>query len=463
MRVDADHNRTPRTDEIHHRTDTSHDRTDRTDETHDRTDPNQVRTNKNRDRTLNKPSVNPDVRMQGFARRHTVAAALAWLDAQLRTLDSETIPVRVAAGRVLAASIVSTVDVPGFDRSTMDGYAVVADSTDGATPYNRIPLTVRGDALPGTPFTRPIVAGDAVRIMTGAPIPAGADAVLPAEFVQRDDDRTYALASVSPGKNIGRRGEDIVAGMQLLEPGRVLRPQDLGVISSIGVRDVAVVRRPRVRLVITGNELLPSGSPPRDFQITDANGPMLVALAERDGAVVDFPGLVRDDAAAILAGLKAEADVVIVSGGSSVGIEDLAPTLVAAHGELAVHGVAMRPSSPTGLGRIGNRLIFLVPGNPVSALCAYDFFAGRAIRVLGGRPAEWPYISKPGRLLRKISSPIGRLDYARVRFQGGEVEPLSVSGASVLSSTTRADGFVIVSDDSEGYPAGAEVAVWLYA
>jgi len=333
---------------------------------------------------------------------------------------------------VLAAPIVSAVDVPGFDRSTMDGYAVVADATDGATAYNRIPLTVRGDAMPGSPFTQSIAAGDAVRIMTGAPIPAGADAVLPAEFAEPEDDRIYAVASVSPRKNIGSLGEDIVAGTRLLEPGRVLRPQDLGVISSIGIREIPVVRQPRVRLLITGTELLPAGSRPHGFQITDANGPMLAALAERDGAVVDFPGLVRDDAAAILAELQADADVVIVSGGSSVGIEDLAPTLVAAHGELAVHGIAMRPSSPTGMGRIGNRLILLLPGNPVSALCAYDFFAGRAIRVLGGRTAEWPYRPKRGTLLRKISSPIGRLDYARVRFDGDRVEPLSVLGASVM-------------------------------
>jgi molybdopterin molybdotransferase len=268
---------------------------------------------------------------------------------------------------------------------------------------------------------------------------------------------------VSPGKHIGRRGEDIVSGTTVLAAGRLLRPQDVGVMSSIGAGQASVVRRPRVRLVITGNELVPSGSPPQGFQIADANGPMLTALAERDGALVDFPGLVRDEPDAILAGLHADADVIIVSGGSSVGIEDLAPMLVATHGELAVHGIAMRPSSPTGLGRLGHRLVFLLPGNPVSALCAYDFFAGRAVRVLGGRPKEWPYRSVRATLARKISSPIGRLDYARVRFEHDRVEPLSVAGASVLSSTTRADGFVIVGDDSEGFPAGADVDVWLYA
>jgi len=461
--------------------------------------------------------------MQGFARRHTVAEALAWLDEQLSpgpggpglpsSLPSESVPLRAASGRVLSAAIVSDVDVPGFDRATMDGYAVVAEATEGATAYNRITFRVIGDALPGVPFAGAITGNDAVRIMTGAPVPAGSNAVLPAEFVEAPRDSGFGLSrhsgeaapaetrepkastltetsaqghvlpgdlkvsgylgsypgtilateSVSPGKNIGRRGEDIVSGDELLPAGRVLRPQDVGVLSSIGHDSITVVKQPRVRLVITGNELLPAGTRPREYRITDANGPMLSALAERDGAVVHFPGLVNDEADAILEALQADADIVIVSGGSSVGIEDLAPTLVATHGNLAIHGIAMRPSSPTGLGRLGHRLIFLLPGNPVSSLCAYDFFAGRAIRALGGRSATWPYRRVRGTLSRKISSPIGRLDYARVRIHEGRVEPLAVAGASLLSSTTRADGFVIVGDDSEGFPAGAEIDVWLYA
>ena len=409
-----------------------------------------------------------DVRMRGFAHRETVAAAHAWLDAQLQPLGAEAVSLWTAAGRVLATAVVSDVDVPGFDRATMDGYAVIAGSTEGASPYSRLPLTVIGESMPGCPFAGAVSAGEAVRIMTGAPMPRGADAVLPAEWVEMESDDAgrndiVALAAVSPGKNLGRRGEDIVRGTTLFEPGRALRPQDLGVLSSVGRGDARVVRRPRVRLAVTGNELLPSGSPPRGFHIADANGPMLAALIERDGGVVDFPGLVRDDRDAILEALHADADIVIVTGGSSVGIEDLAPMLVAQHGDLAVHGIAMRPSSPTGLGRIGDRLIFLLPGNPVSALCAYDFFAGRAIRALGGRSKAWPYRSIRATLSRKISSPIGRLDYARVRVAGRVVEPLAVAGASVLSSTTRAEGFVIVDDDSEGFAAGAEVRVWLYA
>jgi len=410
--------------------------------------------------------------MQGFTRRHTVQEALSWLDARLRPLESEEVPLRDATGRVLASAVVSDIDVPGFDRSTMDGYAVVADSTEGATPYNRIPLKVVGDAMPGSPFTRTVARDEAVRIMTGAPMPSGADSVLPAESVDVavEPDTIAAISEVSPQKNVGHRGEDFVRGTTLLEAGRVLRPQDIGVMSSIGLATARLVCRPRVRLVITGNELLPTGSKPRDYQITDANGPMLAALAERDGAIVDFPGLIRDDGDAILAALNADAHIVIVSGGSSVGIEDLAPMLLAKHGELAVHGIAMRPSSPTGMGTLESRLVFLLPGNPVSALCAYDFFAGRAIRALGGRSKEWPYRAVRGTLTRKISSPIGRLDYARVTVApstalgaGVRVEPLSVAGASVLSSTTRADGFVIIEQDSEGYAAGSDVEVWLYA
>ena len=407
-----------------------------------------------------------DVRMRGFAQRQTVAAALAWLDAQLQPLPPETVPLRQAAGRVLAEPIISDLDVPGFDRATMDGYAVVADSTEGASSYMRLPLAIIGDSMPGCPFEGSVSAGQGVRIMTGAPIPRGADAVLPAEWAEVESgefpDSISVLAAVSPGKNLGRRGEDILRGTVLLDSGRALRPQDLGVLSSVGRAEVSVIRRPRVRLAITGNELLPSGARPSGFHIADANGPMLAALIERDGGISDFPGLLRDDRDAILEALQSDADIVIVSGGSSVGIEDLAPMLVAEHGELAVHGIAMRPSSPTGIGRMGHRLVFLLPGNPVSSLCAYDFFAGRAIRALGRRAKEWPYRSMHGRLNRKISSPIGRLDYARVRVSGHVVEPLSVGGASVLSSTTRADGFVIVGDDSEGYAAGADVEVWLY-
>ncbi|MCL4193074.1 MAG: molybdopterin molybdotransferase MoeA [Thermoguttaceae bacterium] len=412
---------------------------------------------------MNAPLPDPDdVRMRGFARRTTVAEAWAWLDGQVRALGNEMVCVAQAAGRVLAAGIVSAVNVPGFDRSMMDGFALHAAATLGASAYNRMPLEIIGQSLPGRPFPGSLGPGQAVRIMTGAPVPAGADAVLPAEYVEIVGNRVLAEGEVAPGKNIGRLGEDIAAGVQVLPPGRVLRPQDLGLLASIGVDQIAVVRRPRVRIVITGNELLPPGSMPQGFQIVDSNGIMLAALVARDGGEPVGEGIVPDEADAILAALRSDADIVLVSGGSSVGQEDLAPRLVQEHGRLAIHGIAMRPSSPTGMGTLDGRLVLLLPGNPVSCLCAYDFFAGRAIRQLGGRAAGWPHRRLRAPLGRKVVSAVGRLDYLRVRLSAGEVEPLAIAGASVLSSTTRADGFVIIPPDSEGYPPGTEVEVLLY-
>ena len=408
------------------------------------------------------PRSGGDVRMRGFARRTPVADVLGWLDGQIHRLSDEEVPVGEAAGRVLARDVASEVDVPGFARSMMDGFAVRAADTLGASAYNRLALEVVGQSLPGRPWAGDLRTGQAVRIMTGAPLPQGADAVLPAEVVEIEPTRILAQNAVAPGKHVGRIGEDIAAGATVLRTPRVLRPQDVGVLASIGANPVPVVRRARVRIVVTGDELLPVGSKPSGARIVDSNGPMLAALVARDGGVAVNPGIVRDEPDAILEAIRSEADVVLVSGGSSVGQEDHAPRLVAAHGELAIHGVAMRPSSPTGMGVLDGRLVFLLPGNPVSCLCAYDFFAGRAIRVLAGRSGDWPYRRRRAALARKIVSTVGRLDYLRVRLVNGRVDPIAIGGSSVLSSTTRADGFVLIDPDSEGHPPGAEVEVFLY-
>lgn len=404
-----------------------------------------------------------DVRMRGFARRSSVEEALAWIDGQARPLAGETAPVEAAHGRVLAADVAASIDVPSFDRAAMDGYALRAEETNGAGDYNPLEFRVIGQALPGKPFEDEVTAGSAVRIMTGAPLPAGADAVLPAEYADESQGRVSITAAVSAGRHVGRAGEDVAAGATVLSAGRRLRPQDVGLLAAVGLSRVEVVRRPSVRIMVTGEEIVPPGQPRSRYQIFDSNSVMLEGLIARDGGTVESLRRLPDDRRSVAAALKeAGPDVILVSGGSSVGAEDHAPAVLAEEGELPIHGIAMRPSSPAGIGRLGDALVFLLPGNPVSCLCAYDFFAGRAIRLLGGRSGEWPYRVRRVAAGRKIVSAIGRVDYCRVRLTGQGVEPLAVSGASILSSTTRADGFVIVPAESEGIAPGAEVDVYLY-
>lgn len=402
--------------------------------------------------------------MHGFSERKEVPAVLAWIDAHAARLASESVKVDSACGRVLASPVSAALDVPAFDRSSMDGYAVRSVDTSGAGDYNPLPFTIVGQALPGQPFEGSALGpGRAVRVMTGAPMPRGADAVVPAEYADEKERNVDLTLAVGAGKNVGVRGEDIRSGALVLEAGRRLRAQDIGLLASLGMSTVDVVREPRVRMLVTGNEIVQPGAPKDAYQIYDANSPMLRGLVARDGGVVERHVKLRDDAASIREALTAPgADIILVSGGSSVGSEDHAPRLLAETGELAIHGVAMRPSSPAGVGRVGQTLVFLLPGNPVSCLCAYDFFAGRAIRLCGGRSAEWPHRMKQAIVARKIVSAVGRVDYCRVRFDGDAIEPLALSGASILSSTTRADGFVIVPGESEGYAPGTTVTVYLY-
>ncbi|HZY83867.1 MAG TPA: gephyrin-like molybdotransferase Glp [Gemmataceae bacterium] len=412
---------------------------------------------------LTSQSAQFDVRMRGFQDRSEVADVLRLLDERVRPLPAETVPAAEACGRALADAVVAAAAVPGFDRAAMDGYAVRAEETFGAGPYNPLELRVVGESLPGRPFAGRVAPGQAVRIMTGAPMPAGADAVVPVEVAQEEGDVLRVTEPVSPGRHVGRRGEDVEAGRPVLPAGRVLRPQDVGLLASVGVAAVAVVRRPRVDVLITGDELLPAGSKPEGYRIVDSNSVMLAALVRRDGGEPRALPILPDRRDVVREAIRGStADVLLVSGGSSVGQEDHAPTLVAELGELAVHGVALRPASPAGVGFLGGRPVFLLPGNPVSCLCAYDLFAGRAVRRLGGRPAELPYRQTQLPLAAKVSSAVGRVDYVRVRVRDGRAEPLAVSGASMLSTTTAADGFLLVPRDSEGYPPGEVVPVYLY-
>ena len=190
---------------------------------------------------------------------------------------------------------------------------------------------------------------------------------------------------------------------------------------------------------------------------------MLQALVRRDGGIACSPQLIPDSRVDVHTALaQSKADAILVSGGSSVGKEDHAPNILAELGEVRFHGMALRPASPSGVGFLQQRPVFLLPGNPVSCLCAYDFFAGPAIRRLGGGSMAWPYRTALLPLARKIVSAVGRVDYVRVRIRAGQVEPLATSGAAILSSTTRADGFVLVPRDSEGHAPGEVVRVFLY-
>ena len=404
-----------------------------------------------------------DVRMKGFAERADVEEVETFLASHAHALSSEPVRLLECVGRVLADDVVAAVDVPGFPRSAMDGYAVRGEETFGASAYDPIAQPLVGLSLPGAPLGRPLEPGEAARIMTGAPVPDGADAVVMAEVCEERDGKVEITEPVAPSKNVGVVGEDIRSGDLVLRAGRRLRPQDAGLLSSIGVGRVSCVRRPRVRLVVTGDELLEAGSTPSGAYIVDSNSVVLRGLIARDGGdalpfeiLPDVPERIRD------AMRDAEADVVLVSGGSSVGQEDHAPRLLAELGELDFHGISMRPSSPTGVGRIGQTFVFLLPGNPVSCLAAYEFFAGPTLRALGGRRRAWPHRRLHLPLARKIASAIGRTDYVRVAVEEGRAVPLATSGASILSSTVRAAGAVIVPRGLEGMPEGAVVEVLAY-
>ncbi len=400
--------------------------------------------------------------MRGFRDRSTVEEALeAALDG-ISPLLSESVDLMAAAGRVLANDVVSDVDVPAFRRSMMDGYAVRAEDTYGATAYNPIPLDIVGVSMPGTDPDDHVAQGQCVTIVTGAPMPDGADAVLMVENTSGSGDRIEATAPVPVGRNVGRVGEDVVVGALILNSGRTLLPQDVGLLSAVGHHPIDVVRRPTVRIIVSGDELLPPGASPVGTKIVDSNSPMLAALVQRDGGIPEVVRLPDEEGAMAEALARAGADVIVTAGAASVGSEDRVPILVAKLGSLSIHGITMRPSAPTGIGTVNGVRVVILPGNPVSCLAAYDFFAGPVVRSLGGRSPDWPYLSVRRTLARRIVSQIGRTDYARVVIDEGLVNPVAISGSSVLSSVTKASGFVVIPSALEGYAEGTEVTVHCY-
>lgn len=404
-----------------------------------------------------------DVRMRGFRERAPVAAAQAWIDALAIPARPEEVPGAAAAGRRLAETLVAPADLPPFARAAMDGWALRAAATYGAGPADPVAFGVVGVARAGHPFAGVVGAGEAVRIMTGAALPDGADAVLPAEEGREENGRLEALATLSPGRHVGAAGEDLRQGEVALAAGRWLRPQDVGLAAALGRERLCVQALPRIAVLVTGDELCAPGSRPGPGGILDANGPMLEALLRHDGAGPVVRRRVPDRRAALAEALATTpGDVVLVSGGSSVGEEDHAPGLVAEQGELVFHGLALRPAAPAGLGMAGGRPVFLLPGHPVSCLCAYDLLAGRWVRRWARGDPAWPYAAVQVRAARKMSSALGRLDYLRVRLTPAGAEPLMSRGAAILSSTTRADAFVLIPPESEGHAPGEAVTAYCY-
>lgn len=409
-----------------------------------------------------------DPRGRGFRHRVSVDFVRTAIAASVAPVGREEVRLLDAHGRVLAEPVVAATPVPHFARAAMDGYALIAAETVGASQLAPACFTVIGRSRPGRRFPGQVRAGQAVEIATGAPMPEGTDAVVPVEFAEIAHDRLTVIASTAPGKHVGQVAEDIAPGDTVLSPGRCLRPQDLGILSALGHGSVTVIRQPRIAMAVTGDELLSAGSRPAGFAFADMNSPMLSALIRRDGGVPVVIGPLADDPARLKGLLRELAgdpsiDAVFVNGGSSTGPEDHAPSLVRELGSLLVHGVALRPAGPTGFGLIGAKPVLLLPGNPVSCLCAYDFFGGLIVRSLGGRPGAMPYPIARLRLARPIDSAAGRVDYVRVRAQNGDaVEPITSAGASKLSTATQAAGFVIVPEESPGIAEGILVDVHLY-
>lgn len=394
-------------------------------------------------------------------------------EARIRALPAETVPIAEALGRVLAADIVAPIDVPSFDRSAVDGYALKAADTHGASPPNAVVLTVIGFGEIGRTTRVHVQRQQAVRLVTGAPLPEGADAVVMIEFTKTlGADKVEVYRAVAPGRNVSARGEDVATGTRILSQGVVVRPQDVGILAAMGLERVEVHRTPVVAVLSTGNELVDLGRQPMTGQVIDSNRPALIAFVRDAGGVPLDLGIVRDDDAAIRSRLSeglAQADLVLVSGGASVGEHDLTPRVVDSLGPpgVVVHGVALRPGKPTALAVVHGKPVILLPGFPVAAMIAFHVFANPTITTMRGAPQHLlPHQQVvTAKLLRRIPSSLGSRTFARVfvEIRNGEhvAEPVRTSGSGIITSMVRANGLTVIPENREGVEAGEAVTVLL--
>jgi molybdopterin molybdotransferase len=383
--------------------------------------------------------------------------ALGVAEARQRLLDGlprldtgvERLPLDDALGRILAHDLVAPVSVPAWDNSAMDGYAVRAADLG---PDGGAELAV-SQRIPAGVAPAPLQSGTAARIFTGAPVPAGADTVVMQEDCTETGGRVRIERLPGAGANIRAAGEDIRAGEAILEAGRRLRPEDIGLAASVGMAELEVGRRPRVAVLATGDELAPPGQPLPPGNIYNSNGPLAAALLRRLGCEPLPPLQVADSFEATRAALEraaADADLVLTSGGVSVGDEDHVKAAVAELGELALWKVAMKPGKPLAFGRVGATPFIGLPGNPVSLFATFLLFAAPAIRHMQGRDEPMPTpIPVPAGFER--DRPGKREEYLRVRLENGCLRPYPHQGSGVLSSAAWADGLARL-------PAGVTVA-----
>lgn len=405
------------------------------------------------------------VRLKGFQKLTPVDEALRTFFAMLRfkSLKTTTIPLDSALNRVLAEDVIARVDLPRFDRSAVDGYAVKAEGTFGATQLK--PRIMR--------LTDSDVAAEnkAKQVWTGSPVPRNANAVVMLEDTLQVKDEVHVWSPVTPGENVSKRGEDVREGEVAAEVGTRLKPQHLGLIGALGVSEVEVFEKPRIAILATGNELAELGRRLRGSQVFDVNRLVLSSLCFDLGAETLDLGVARDDVGEISGKLRLgleRADALITSGGTSVGGSDLVPDAVNEVGKpgVVVHGVAMRPAMPTALAVVDGKPVLIFPGNPVAAMVGFEVFARPLIfRMLGLKRVESRF-EVQARVTRRMATTLGRRNFVRVRvFQtGGELraEPISARGSSLISTMTRANGYVVVAEDREGLEEGELVTVQMF-
>jgi molybdopterin molybdotransferase len=392
----------------------------------------------------------------------SVSDAQARILAQVTTSCApELVPLQRALARILADDVRAPFDVPPADNSAVDGYALASADipAEGAAV-----LDVVADLPAGSVFEGALGRGQAVRIMTGAPMPVGADTVIPQELVQREGNR-ISITPVTKGVNVRFRGEDVAAGSVVVEAGRLLRPQELGVIASLGLPQVLVRQRPRVAVLSTGDEVAEPGWPRKAGQIYDSNRFSLYGLVEEAGGTVTDLGIVPDlrgDLEARLGEASEIADIVLTSGGVSVGVYDLVKDVLQAIGGIDFWQVAMQPGRPLAFGRIGSAHFFGLPGNPVASMLTFLLFVRPALWKLAGRRDLFPprFAAVAGEPMRKKT---GRREFKRgiLTFgpAGWEVRTTGPQGSGILTSMVMANCLIILEEERGDVKPGENVLV----